>query len=192
MELTNGIGVDAALECVGTAQAITTAFTVARPGSTVGIVGVPHGEVPFAQTFFRNVGWRGGPAPARIYIPELLEEVLDGTINPGRVLDYETDLGPYRDGLRGHGRAPGHQVAYPGRIAVSATSDLPRPVSHPLLGSKPSVQADPRIRSIYEQRHRRHRSRARSARPSPGGSARASTSCWPTCARRTPTRRPRC
>ena len=92
LELTGGIGVDAALECVGTAQSIATAFAIARPGSTVGIVGVPHGQVPFAETFFRNTGWRGGPAPARIYIPELLDDVLDGRINPGRVLDFETDL----------------------------------------------------------------------------------------------------
>ena len=92
LDLTGGIGVDAALECVGTEQSIATAFAIARPGSTVGIVGVPHGEVPFAPTFFRNVGWRGGPAPARIYIPELLDDVLDGAINPGLVLDYETDL----------------------------------------------------------------------------------------------------
>ena len=92
LELTGGIGVDAALECVGTHQSIATAFAVARPGSTVGIVGVPHGEVPFAETFLRNVGWRGGPAPARIYIPELLGDVLDGAIDPGLVFDYETDL----------------------------------------------------------------------------------------------------
>ncbi|HXW87106.1 MAG TPA: zinc-dependent alcohol dehydrogenase family protein [Streptosporangiaceae bacterium] len=92
MDLTRGIGADASLECVGTPQAIATAFAIARPGSTVGMVGVPHGDVPTAQTFFRNVGWRGGPAPARIYIPELLDDVLSGTINPGLVLDYETDL----------------------------------------------------------------------------------------------------
>src|SRR4051794_30640741 len=92
-ELNGGIGVDAALECVGTQQSIETAAAIARPGSTIGIVGVPHGAVPFNQTFFRNVGWRGGPAPARIYIPELLDDVLAGTINPGLVLDYETDLG---------------------------------------------------------------------------------------------------
>ena len=91
-ELTGGIGADAALECVGTAQSIATAGAIARPGSTVGIVGVPHGEVPFEGTFFRNVGWRGGPAPARIYIPDLLTDVLDGSINPGLVLDCETDL----------------------------------------------------------------------------------------------------
>jgi threonine dehydrogenase-like Zn-dependent dehydrogenase len=92
LSLTGGIGVDAALECVGTGQSLTTAFAVARPGSTVGIVGVPHGEVPFTGPFFRNVGWRGGPAPARIYIPELLDDVLNGAINPGRVFDDETDL----------------------------------------------------------------------------------------------------
>jgi len=92
LSLTGWVGVDAALECVGTGQSIATAFAVARPGSTVGIVGVPHGDVPFAGPFFRNVGWRGGPAPARVYIPELLQDVLAGTIDPGLVFDYETDL----------------------------------------------------------------------------------------------------
>jgi len=92
LDLTAGVGVDAAMECVGTQQSIDTAAAIARPGSTIGIVGVPHGAVPFNQTFFRNVGWRGGPAPARIYIPDLLDDVLEGRINPGAVLDYETDL----------------------------------------------------------------------------------------------------
>ena len=92
LELTGGVGVDAALECVGTQQAIDTAAAIARPGSTIGIVGVPHGVVPFNATFFRNIGWRGGPAPARRYIPELMGDVLDGAINPGLVLDFETDL----------------------------------------------------------------------------------------------------
>ena len=100
LELTGGIGVDAALECVGTEQSIATAVAIARPGSTIGIVGIPHGQVPFAETFFRNVGWRGGPAPARIYIPELLGDVLDGAINPGRVFDYETDLDHIADAYR--------------------------------------------------------------------------------------------
>jgi threonine dehydrogenase-like Zn-dependent dehydrogenase len=100
LDLTAGIGADAALECVGTAQSTATAFALARPGSTVGIVGVPHGQVPFSETFFRNVGWRGGPAPARIYIPELLGDVLDGRINPGRVFDYETGLDDIADAYR--------------------------------------------------------------------------------------------
>jgi threonine dehydrogenase-like Zn-dependent dehydrogenase len=97
LELTAGIGADATLECVGTAQSIATAGAIARPGSTIGIVGVPHGEVPITDTFFRNVGWRGGPAPARIYIPGLLVDVLSGSINPGQVFDYETDLDHIED-----------------------------------------------------------------------------------------------
>src|SRR5581483_2257316 len=97
LELTAGVGVDSALECVGTQQSIDTAAAIARPGSTIGIVGVPHGDVPFNGTFFRNIGWSGGPAPARIYIPELLDDVLDGRINPGLVLDYEPDLDQVAD-----------------------------------------------------------------------------------------------
>jgi threonine dehydrogenase-like Zn-dependent dehydrogenase len=93
LELTGGVGVDAALECVGTGESANTAFAISRPGSTVGIVGAPHGvEVPFAPNFWRSVGWYGGVAPARVYIPELLPDVLAGTINPGRVFDHETDL----------------------------------------------------------------------------------------------------
>jgi len=93
LELTGGIGVDATLECVGTNEAMTTALAIARPGSTVGYVGVPHGvEVSVPQMFRRNVGLKGGPAPVRAYLPELLADVLAGTINPGRVFDFETDL----------------------------------------------------------------------------------------------------
>jgi threonine dehydrogenase-like Zn-dependent dehydrogenase len=92
-ELTEGVGVDATLECVGTGQAMRTALGIARPGSTVGYVGVPHGvELPVQTLFYGNVGVQGGPAPARAYLPELLDDVLDGRIEPGRVLDYETDL----------------------------------------------------------------------------------------------------
>ncbi len=93
MALTAGIGVDATLECVGTGQSMETALSIARPGSMVGYVGVPHGvELPIGDMFFQNKGVRGGSAPARAYIPELLDDVLEGRIDPGRVLDYETDL----------------------------------------------------------------------------------------------------
>jgi threonine dehydrogenase-like Zn-dependent dehydrogenase len=93
IELTDGVGVDATLECVGTGQAMETAVAIARPGSMVGYVGVPHGvELPLEEMFFRNKGVHGGSAPVRAYIPELLDDVLEGRINPGRVLDYETDL----------------------------------------------------------------------------------------------------
>jgi threonine dehydrogenase-like Zn-dependent dehydrogenase len=70
-----------------------TALSIARPGSMVGYVGVPHGvELPIGEMFFRNKGVRGGSAPARAYIPDLLPDVLEGRIDPGRVLDHETDL----------------------------------------------------------------------------------------------------
>jgi threonine dehydrogenase-like Zn-dependent dehydrogenase len=93
IETTDGVGVDATLECVGTGQAMDTAFSIARPGSMVGYVGVPHGvALPLQEMFFRNKGLLGGSAPVRAYIPELLEDVLEARINPGRVLDFETDL----------------------------------------------------------------------------------------------------
>jgi threonine dehydrogenase-like Zn-dependent dehydrogenase len=92
-EMTGGIGVDAALECVGTNQSMATAFAIARPGSVVGAVGAPHGVVvPIETVIFRNVGLRGGVSPARTYLPELMADVLAGRINPGLVFDFETDL----------------------------------------------------------------------------------------------------
>ena len=92
-EMTGGLGVEAALECVGTGESMATAFAVARSGSIVGAVGAPHDVVvPIDTVIFRNVGLRGGVAPARKYIPELLADVLAGRINPGRVFDFETDL----------------------------------------------------------------------------------------------------
>lgn len=87
-ELTAGRGVDAVLECVGTGQSMTTAFGIARPGGQVGFVGVPHGSaVDIGRMYATNVGLRGGLAPVRAYIDELLPDVLDGTITPGIVFD---------------------------------------------------------------------------------------------------------
>jgi threonine dehydrogenase-like Zn-dependent dehydrogenase len=116
-ELTGGVGVDAALECVGTGQSMSTALSIARPGSTVGTVGVPHGvEIPFEGIFYRNVGVQGGPAPARAYIPELLNDVLVGTIDPGRVLDHETDL----EGIAGAYAAMDERRAIKSLVRVSS------------------------------------------------------------------------
>jgi threonine dehydrogenase-like Zn-dependent dehydrogenase len=93
LALTDNVGVDAAMECVGTEQSVATAFAIARPGSTVGFVGVPHDvEAPIHVMFASNIGLRGGTAPVRAYIPELLDDVLTGRIQPGRVFDFETDL----------------------------------------------------------------------------------------------------
>ena len=92
-EMTDGVGVDATMECVGTGQSMQTAIDIARAGSMVGFVGVPHGvDMPIGQMFSRTVGVRGGGAPVRVYLPELLDDVLAERIDPGRVLDYETDL----------------------------------------------------------------------------------------------------
>jgi threonine dehydrogenase-like Zn-dependent dehydrogenase len=93
MDITGGVGADAVLECVGTDSAMGTAFAVARPGATVGFVGVPHGvELPVRRMFQRNVGLRGGMAPVRRYLPELLELVTSGRIDPGRVFDLSLPL----------------------------------------------------------------------------------------------------
>jgi threonine dehydrogenase-like Zn-dependent dehydrogenase len=98
LEMTDGLGVEAALECVGTGESMATAFAIARAGSVVGAVGAPHDVVvPIETVIFRNVGLRGGVAPGRRYISELLADVLAGRINPGRVLDFETDLDHIRD-----------------------------------------------------------------------------------------------
>ena len=101
-ELTDGFGVHSVLECVGTEQAMATSVGIARAGGAIGRVGVPHYDtVPQAQPmFYRNVIVGGGPAPVRAYIEELLPDVLDGRIEPGRVFDRETDLGGVPDGYR--------------------------------------------------------------------------------------------
>lgn len=94
LELTNGYGADAVLECVGSALSNDTAMKVARAGAIVGRVGLPHGvEADIPGLFYRNVGLRGGPAPVRTYdMQRLLKEVLDGTINPGIVYTSEYTL----------------------------------------------------------------------------------------------------
>jgi threonine dehydrogenase-like Zn-dependent dehydrogenase len=101
-ELTGGFGVHSVLECVGTEQAIDTGVAIARPGGAVGRVGVPHYEsVPGGQlTFFNNVRVAGGPAPVRAYIAELLPDVIEGRIEPGRVFDRTVGLEGVPDGYR--------------------------------------------------------------------------------------------
>jgi alcohol dehydrogenase len=98
LDLTDGYGADAVLECVGTDESTETAFAIARAGAIVGRVGVPHDTtIDAAGTFYRNVGMRGGPAPARSYQPELVKAVFDGSIDPGRVFDLTTGLDDIAD-----------------------------------------------------------------------------------------------
>ena len=92
-ELTDGIGADAVLECVGTEDSVVQALESARPGGMVGWVGVPHvTEIPQQHMFWRNVGLRGGPAPVRAYLEHLMDLVWRGKIHPGRVFDRELPL----------------------------------------------------------------------------------------------------
>jgi threonine dehydrogenase-like Zn-dependent dehydrogenase len=102
MELTDGYGVDSVLECVGLDQSMQTAIEIARAGGAVGRVGVPqHAAMPAAMpSFFKNVTIGGGPAPVRAYIDELLPDVLEGRIEPGRVFDRTVDLDGVPDGYR--------------------------------------------------------------------------------------------
>ena len=101
-ELTGGFGAHSVLECVGHGQALKTAIGIARPGGAVGRVGVPQEETMPASlpAFFGNVTIGGGPAPARAYIEELLPDILEGRIEPGRVLDRTVDLDGVPDGYR--------------------------------------------------------------------------------------------
>jgi threonine dehydrogenase-like Zn-dependent dehydrogenase len=101
-DLTGGFGVHSVLECVGLDQSMLTAIGIARPGGAVGRVGVPQDEtMPASQTaFFDNITVSGGPAPARAYIEELLPDILDGKIEPGRVFDRVVPLDEVPEGYR--------------------------------------------------------------------------------------------
>jgi threonine dehydrogenase-like Zn-dependent dehydrogenase len=93
-ELTSG-GAECVLECVGTASSMGQAIGIARPGGAVGYVGVPYGAsegVNLGRMFSNNIALRGGVAPVRKYIPELLADVLAGKLDPGPVLDLAVDL----------------------------------------------------------------------------------------------------
>ncbi|MGF1236415.1 zinc-dependent alcohol dehydrogenase family protein [Streptomyces sp. NPDC004684] len=100
-EMTDGIGADSVLECVGTAQAMSQALHSARPGGNVGFVGMPH-EVAIdgQELFFSHVGLRGGPAPVRRYLPDLIDRVLTGRIDPGKVFDLTLPLDQVAEGYK--------------------------------------------------------------------------------------------
>jgi threonine dehydrogenase-like Zn-dependent dehydrogenase len=80
------------LECVGTEEARKQSIGAVRDGGRIGLVGVPHGDLPMNELFWRNVGVAGGVAHCRAYLPHLLELVLNRTINPGLVFDLELPL----------------------------------------------------------------------------------------------------
>ena len=101
LEITNGIGADSVLECVGTEESMTQAIRATRPGGSVGYVGVPHGvELNGQELFFTHVRLHGGPAPVHRYLPELSDLVLKGKINPGKVFNVTLPLDQVAEGYR--------------------------------------------------------------------------------------------
>lgn len=100
-ELTRGVGVDSALECVGTQESMQQAIGITRPGGHVSYVGVPHGvELDGAQLFFTHVHLHGGPAPVRRFLPELIDLVMNEKIRPGKVFDLVLPLSQVAEGYR--------------------------------------------------------------------------------------------
>jgi threonine dehydrogenase-like Zn-dependent dehydrogenase len=101
-KLTDGFGVHSVLECVGLEESVRTAISIARPGGAVGRVGVPQDETMPASlpAFYNNVTVNGGPAPVRAYIDELLPDIIEGRIEPGRVFDRTVSLDEVPDGYR--------------------------------------------------------------------------------------------
>ena len=100
-DLTRGIGADSVLECVGTQESMMQAIQSTRPGGFMSYVGVPHGvNLDGAQLFFTHIHLHGGPAPVRRYLPQLIELVLDGKINPGKVFDLVLPLDQVAEGYR--------------------------------------------------------------------------------------------
>jgi threonine dehydrogenase-like Zn-dependent dehydrogenase len=100
-ELTDGIGADSVLECVGTQEAMMQAIHSTRPGGYVSYVGVPHDvSLDGQELFFRHVHLHGGPAPVRRYLPELIELIWNGIIDPGKVFDLVLPLDRVAEGYR--------------------------------------------------------------------------------------------
>ncbi len=101
-ELTGGLGAHSVLECVGLEQSTLTAMNIARAGGAVGRVGVPQTDSMPAgiKTFRDNITVSGGPAPVRAYIEDLLPDIMEGRIQPGRVFDSVTNLDGVPDGYR--------------------------------------------------------------------------------------------
>src|SRR2546429_1135709 len=101
MDMTNGIGADSALECVGTQEVMMQAIRSTRKGGYVSFVGVPHGvELNGEGLFFAHVHLHGGPATVRRYLPTLIDLVWNGKINPGKVFDLELPMAQVAEGYR--------------------------------------------------------------------------------------------
>ncbi|TAN01274.1 MAG: IMP dehydrogenase [Rhizobiaceae bacterium] len=100
-ELTGGVGADSVLECVGTQESMMQAINSARPGGSIGYVGVPHGvELDGQMLFFQQKNLLGGPAPVRRFLPHLIDLIMARKINPGKVFDLEVPFTDVAEGYR--------------------------------------------------------------------------------------------
>jgi len=100
-EMTEGVGADSVLECVGTQESMKQAIQSVRPGGSVGYVGVPHGvELSGQELFYAHVHLHGGPAPVRRFLPDLIKQVWERRINPGKVFDLTLPLDQVAEAYR--------------------------------------------------------------------------------------------
>lgn len=100
-ELTGGLGAHSVVEAVGSQEAMMQAIRATRPGGHVGFVGVAHGvELSGQELFWSAVHLHGGPAPVRRFLPELIDLICAGQVNPGRVFDLTLPLGQVAEGYR--------------------------------------------------------------------------------------------
>lgn len=100
-ELTDGVGAESVLECVGTQESMMQAINCARPGGSIGFVGVPHGvQLDGQGLFFAQKSLLGGPAPVRRFLPYLMDLVLERKIQPGKVFDLALPLSDVAEGYK--------------------------------------------------------------------------------------------
>jgi hypothetical protein len=93
-----------------TQESTMQAIDATRPGGHMGYVGVKYEvKIPGIDLFFAGIHVHGGPAPVRRFLPDLVRQIWDREIDPGKVLDLTLPLGSGRRGLQGDGRAHRHQ-----------------------------------------------------------------------------------
>ncbi|GGM78502.1 zinc-dependent alcohol dehydrogenase family protein [Dactylosporangium sucinum] len=100
-DLTGGLGAHSVIEAVGTQESMMQSIRATRPGGHVGYVGVTHDvALPGTELFFSHVHLHGGPAPVRRFLPELIDLIVDRTIDPGQVFDLALPLDQAAEGYR--------------------------------------------------------------------------------------------
>src|SRR6266487_6440470 len=100
-DMTNGYGAHSVIEAVGTQESMMQAIRATRAGGHVGYVGVSHDvTLPGDELFFSGVHLHGGPAPVRRFLPDLIDRILTGAIDPGQVFDLTLPLDQVAEGYK--------------------------------------------------------------------------------------------